>query len=54
MKDQSLPSVRERLVLEGVPRVHFYQGGTRCTEDIILPSVTRALLEFLGEKDYGC
>jgi hypothetical protein len=43
-----------RFVLEGVPRVHFYERGTRCPEDIILPSVMRAILEFLGEKDYGC
>ena len=43
-----------RLVLEGVPRVHFYEGGKRCPEDIILPSVMRAVLEFLGEKEYGC
>jgi hypothetical protein len=43
-----------RCVLEGVPRVHFYEGGKRCPEDIILPSVMRAILEFLGEKDYGC
>jgi hypothetical protein len=40
--------------LEGVPRVHFYEGGTRCPEDIILPSVMRVVLEFLGEHDYGC
>ena len=43
-----------RAVLEGVPRVHFYEGGKRCPEDIILPSVMRAVLEFLGEKDFGC
>ncbi|MBN1641214.1 MAG: hypothetical protein JXA09_08260 [Anaerolineae bacterium] len=43
-----------RAVLEGVPRVQFYEGGKRCPEDIILPSVMRAVLEFLGEKDYGC
>jgi len=46
-------------VLEGVPRVHFYEGGKRCPEDIFLPSVMRAILEFLGEsgtgsRDYGC
>ena len=35
----------DRVVLEGVPRVHFYEGGPRCPEDIILPSVMRALLE---------
>ena len=43
-----------RHVLKGVPRVHFYEGGKRCPEDIILPSVMRAILEFLGERDYGC
>jgi hypothetical protein len=43
-----------RAVLEGVPRVHFYEGGQRCPEDIILPSVMRAILEFLGDKDLGC
>jgi hypothetical protein len=43
-----------RRVLDGVPRVHFYEGGVRCPEDIILPSVMRAMLEYLGEPDYGC
>jgi len=48
-----------RSVLDGIPRVHFYQGGKRCPEDIILPSVMRAVLEYLGESDagpreYGC
>ena len=43
-----------RSVLQGVPRVHFYEGGKRCPEDIILPSVMRAILAFLGEEDYGC
>ena len=44
----------DRKVLEGVPRVNFYEGGKRCPEDIILPSVMRAILEYLGEEDYGC
>lgn len=44
----------EHQVLEGVPRVHFWEGSPRCPEDIILPSVTRAVLEYLGEEDYGC
>lgn len=44
----------DRVVLDGVPRVHFYEGGKRCPEDIILPSVMRAVLEYLGEADYGC
>lgn len=43
-----------RLVLEGVPRVHFYEGGARCPEDIIFPSCLRACLEYLGEKEFGC
>lgn len=43
-----------RLLLEGVPRVHFYEGGPRCPEDIILPSVLRAYLEYLGDADFGC
>lgn len=43
-----------RRVIEGVPRVNFYQGGPRCPEDIILPSVMRAWLEFMGDQDYGC
>jgi len=41
-------------VLGDVPRVHFYEGGKRCPEDIILPSVVRAILEYLGDEDYGC
>ncbi|MBN1454597.1 MAG: hypothetical protein JW963_26505 [Anaerolineales bacterium] len=44
----------QRFVLENVPRVHFYEGGKRCPEDIIIPSVIRAILEYLGEEDYGC
>jgi hypothetical protein len=48
-----------RYVLEGIPRVQFYQGGKRCPEDIILPSVVRSVLEYLGQsepgaRDYGC
>jgi hypothetical protein len=43
-----------RLVLEGVPRVHFYQGGPACPEDIPFPSVMRALMEYFGEADFGC
>lgn len=42
------------LKLNGLPRVHFYEGGSRCPEDIILPSCLRALMEFLGENEYGC
>lgn len=43
-----------RIVLDGVPQVGFYRGGVRCPEDIILPSVVRSVLEYLGEPDYGC
>jgi len=45
--------VPERVVLDGVPRVHFYEGGPRCPEDICSASVVRAVLEYLGE-DIGC
>ncbi len=37
-----------------VPRVHFYEGGKRCPEDLILPSCLRAIAEFFGEEDFGC
>jgi hypothetical protein len=43
-----------RNVLKGVPRVHFYEGGPRCPEDIILPSVMRALMEYFGDDELGC
>jgi hypothetical protein len=46
-------TLSERLVIPGVPRVHFYEGGPRCPEDVAYPSVIRAMLEFLGE-DVGC
>lgn len=45
--------ISERVVLEGVPRIHFYAGGPRCPEDICSASVVRAVLEYLGE-DIGC
>lgn len=44
----------ERLVLTNVPQVKFYDGGSRCPEDIPFPSVMRALMEYLGEEKYGC
>ena len=50
-KDDNGPT---RMVLEGVPRVHFYEGGPRCPEDIPFPSVMRALMEYFGEEDFGC
>ena len=42
-----------RLVIEGVPRVRFYEGGPRCPEDFCLSSSLRALMEHLGES-LGC
>jgi hypothetical protein len=44
----------ERFILEGVPKVQFYQGGKRCPEDLCFASVVRACLEYLGDNDYGC
>ncbi|MBI3948481.1 MAG: hypothetical protein HY321_21385 [Armatimonadetes bacterium] len=41
-----------RVRLEGVPRVRFYDG-TRCPEDVPLPSCLRACLEYLGDPP-GC
>lgn len=42
-----------RCVLENVPKVHFYQGGPRCPEDVPFPSCLRAALEFMGQN-LGC
>ena len=42
-----------RVVLEGVPGVHFYEGGDRCPEDITSPSCLRACVEYLGDG-LGC
>ena len=49
-----MPTTPDRLVLEGVPRVHFYEGGPACPEDICFPSVMRALMEYFHEEDFGC
>ena len=38
-----------RVVLDGVPRVHFYQGGPRPPEDDPFPACLRAYLEYRGE-----
>ena len=46
-----MAAVASRLVLEGVPRVHFYHGGPGCPENIPFPSVMRALMEYLHEGD---
>jgi hypothetical protein len=43
-----------RVLLEHVPKVHFYEGGARCPEDLCFASVMRAIVEYLGETDYGC
>lgn len=51
MSNTSHPS---RMLLINVPRIKFYDGGPGCPEDITLPSVMRALMEFLGEEDFGC
>jgi hypothetical protein len=42
-----------RKILEGVPRVSFYDG-TRCPEDVPFPSCLRAYLEYVGDDNYGC
>lgn len=42
-----------KVVLRNVPRIHFYEGGPRCPEDICHPSVIRAIMEYLGEN-IGC
>lgn len=46
------PPQTGRRVLDGVPRVRFYDGS-RCPEDFPFPSCVRAALEFL-EDDLGC
>jgi hypothetical protein len=50
MADSHTP---ERCVLEGVPRVHFYEGGPFCPEDICFPSALKTCLEFMGDP-IGC
>jgi len=42
-----------RYKLDGVPPVHFYQGGGRCPEDFPFPSCMRSCMEFLDENP-GC
>jgi hypothetical protein len=42
------PASPSRVVLDGVPRIHFYEGGPRCPEDIPWPSALRACLECMG------
>lgn len=43
----------DRVVLEGVPRLHFCEGGDECPEDIPFPSCLRAWLQYTGDG-YGC
>jgi hypothetical protein len=49
-----MTTTSHRLVLEGVPRVGFFEGGPACPEDIPFPSVIRALMEYFDETDFGC
>lgn len=42
-----------RVLLRGVPPVHFYRGGPRCPEDVCFPSCLRVVLEHLGDN-LGC
>ncbi|HOC07073.1 MAG TPA: hypothetical protein PKN71_07140 [Bacillota bacterium] len=42
----------QRHVIEGIPRIGYYQGGNNCPEDIPFPAVMRTLVRFLGE-DWG-
>jgi hypothetical protein len=41
----------DRMVLENVPRVNFYEGGPRCPEDICLPSILRAITGSIHTPD---
>ena len=41
------------MCLEGVPRIHFYEGGPFCPEDICFPSALKTCLEFMGDP-IGC
>jgi hypothetical protein len=50
MASQPFP---DRCVLDGVPRIHFYEGGHFCPEDICFPSALKACLEFIGDP-IGC
>ncbi len=50
MTDLHLP---ERCVLEGVPRIHFYEGARFCPEDICFPSALKSCLEYMGDP-IGC
>lgn len=43
-----------RVVLQGMPRIHFYEGGPRCPEDICFPSCMRAVIEYMGDQELCC
>lgn len=43
----------DRCMLEGVPRIHFYEGSPFCPEDICFPSALKTCLEYLGDP-IGC
>ena len=44
----------DRMVLGNVPQINFFEGGPRCPEDICLPSILRAITEYINDPDYGC
>lgn len=48
--DRSFP---QQLILPGVPKISFYEGGPRCPEDLCIPSMLRALGEYF-EEAFGC
>lgn len=48
----NLPIDPDRFILDGVPKVSFYDGN-RCPEDVPFPACLRAYLEFMGDT-YGC
>lgn len=41
-----------RKIIQGIPKIGWYQGGSDCPEDIPFPAVMRTVLRFLGE-DWG-
>jgi hypothetical protein len=53
-RENLMPANLTRRVLEHVPRIHFYDGGPRCPEDIPFPSVMHAVMEHFKEEEFGC
>lgn len=49
MSQSAQKSSAVRVLLEGVPRVGFYEGGSRCPEDIPFVSCLRACAQFFGD-----